>query len=196
MRRSLSAAPELRKSRRTARAKLFFVAAACLALCCSAAIAREKKKRASKPTPTATPALPIEATGTILGVGIGMSMEEAHEKLDPLKAEAGTPEEPRREKDREEGEREIWTLKETQYRWIIAWAKAEKIVQISVSVRPEAPKPFEQVGDLARAAVNTEAAAMWNATSPTGVKYRLVAKGPDRRANVIYMLTLERDPRD
>jgi hypothetical protein len=162
-----------------------------LSLVAVSALGGEKKRGKAKPEPPPPPL--IEASGTILGVGIGTSMEQAHEKLDPLRIETSGPRESAREKgDREEGDREVWRLKETEYQWIVVWAKEEKILQLSASLRPDQFKPFDQIGDLKRAATNTESIAMWNVMRPIGGNFRLVAKGPARRASTIYMLSLDR----
>jgi hypothetical protein len=160
------------------------VAATTGILLVAAALADEKQENAK-------PEL-IEVTGKILGVGIGTPMKEARENLGALQTERENPKQTAPEKDRsDEGEREIWRPDETEYQWIVAWAKQGKIVKLSASLRSDQRKPFEEIGDLRRAAVNTENVAMWNVTRPSGGNFRLVAKGPDRHAASIYMLSLQ-----
>ena len=77
----------------------------------------------------------------------------------------------------------------------MAWFNKEgRIVQLSASVRPEKAKPFEEIGDLSKAAINLENAAKWNVQRPDNLSYRLVARGPKHKADNIYMIatTLER----
>jgi hypothetical protein len=78
----------------------------------------------------------------------------------------------------------------------MVWSNKEgRIVQISASVRPEKPKPFEEVGDLSKASTNLDAVAIWNVTRPDKLSYRLMARGPNRRATNIYITAaaLERE---
>jgi hypothetical protein len=129
----------------------------------------------------------IASSGQILGIGIGSEMEEAREKLDPLReGEDGAP-----EGEKEEGERAYWKLKETDYSWIIAWAdKGGKITRIRATFRPDKPKPFSEIGDLGTATVNQPNAAAWNITAADGSPIRIVAQGPEQRASTVYMFSL------
>ena len=148
-----------------------------------------------KETKIVTAPSSIESTNTILGVAIGSTLEEAHQKLDPLRDPASAEFREKEAKEGEAGEKAYWRLIGTEYRWIMAWANKEgQLVQLSASVRPERPKPFTEVGDLARASTNLENAAKWNVQRPGGLSYDLVARGPNRQANNIYMIatTLER----
>lgn len=134
---------------------------------------------------------PIESTGKILGVGIGSSLKEAHEKLDPLRDPSSTD---FRDKKRGGGKREkaYWRLRETEFSWIMAWTNNEgRIVRLSIAVSPEKPKPFEEVGDLSKAFTNREHVAIWNVPRPENLSYRLIARGPDRRATSIYLIATQ-----
>ena len=120
-------------------------------------------------------------------------LEEAREKLAHFKLIKDATAEPE-EEEREGGERFIWRLAETEYQWIVAWAdKDGKIVKIRASVRPEKKKPFTEIGDLSRAKMHNESAALWIVQRPDGSSYRLVAKGPAEHALTIYMYGLRAD---
>lgn len=161
----------------------------------AAAFAGEKKKKAAAPSPSPTPAL-IEISGSILGVKLFAPLEEAREKLAHFKLVKDASAEPE-EAERERGERVIWRLAETEYQWIVAWADKEgKIVKISASVRPEKKKPFAEIGDLARAKMHNESAALWIVQRPDGSSYRLVAKGPSEHALTIYLYSLQAEELD
>ena len=156
----------------------------------AAAFAGEKKKKEAAPARSPTPAL-IEITGSILGVKLFAPLEEAREKLAQFKLVNDASAEPE-EAERERGERVIWRLAETEYQWIVAWADKEgKIVKISASVRPEKKKPFAEIGDLSRAKMHNESAALWIVQRPDGSSYRLVAKGPSEHALTIYLYSLQ-----
>lgn len=166
--------------------------ALCVAIA-AAAFAGEKKKKAAAPSPS--PAL-IEITGGILGVKLFAPLEEAREKLAHFKLVKDASAEPE-EAERARGERVIWRLAETEYQWIVAWADKEgKIVKISASVRPEKKKPFAEIGDLARAKMHNESAALWIVQRPDGSSYRLVAKGLSEHALTIYLYSLQAEELD
>jgi hypothetical protein len=136
----------------------------------------------------------IESINTILGVGIGSSLEEAHQRLDPLRDPASAQFREKEAKEGEGGEKAYWRLVGTEYSWIMAWANKDgQVVQLSASVRPERPKPFAEVGDLAKASTNLENAATWNVQRPGGLSYNLVARGPHHQANNIYMISTTLD---
>lgn len=125
--------------------------------------------------------------GQIMGIGIGSPIDEAREKLDPLRE----PGESAPEGEKEEGERVYWKLKETEYSWIIAWADDEgKITRMRAMLRPEQSKPFSELGDLAVASVNQPNTVAWNLTAADGTPVRIIAQGPAQRATTIYMFSL------
>jgi hypothetical protein len=166
-----------------------------LALATSVVGAPKKKlpsKPKASPTPSPAPAPQlIEVTGTILGITIFASLEEAREKMKAFKLES-EPTESAEKEEHEAGERMIWRLAETEFLWIVAWADKEgKVVKISASVRPEKKKPFREIGDLGRAKVHNDSMAMWIAQHPDGTHYRVVAKGPAEEATTIYMYSLK-----
>jgi hypothetical protein len=166
------------------------------ALVASVAFGGSKKKPSATPRPTATPPPMIEVTGSILGVALFASLEEAREKMEAFKLEEGTaPAESSEKDEREAGERLIWRLAETEYLWIVAWADKEgKVVKISASVRPGKKKPFREIGDLARAKAHDDSMAMWIARHADGTYYRVVAKGPNEQARSIYLYSLKPEP--
>jgi hypothetical protein len=165
-----------------------------------ASFAAGKKKRTAAPSPSPSPSPPplIEVTGSILGVALFASLEEAREKMEAFKLEEGTaPAENSEKEEREAGERLIWRLAETEYLWIVAWADKEgKVVKISASVRPGRKKPFREIGDLARAKTHDDSMAMWIARHADGSYYRVVAKGPGEQASSIYLYSLKPEPID
>ncbi len=156
-----------------------------------AAFAGSKKKPAPTPKTTATPPPLIEVTGSILGVSLFASLEEAREKMEAFKMEKEAAVDTSGKEEHEAGERIIWRLAETEYLWIVAWTDKEgKVVKISASVRPEKKKPFREIGDLARAKVHNDTMAMWVGQHPAGTYYRVLAKGPAEQASSIYLYSL------
>ena len=138
-----------------------------------------------------------QVTNSILGVGIGASLDQAHAKLDRLSTrEMRSMREAREEEaeEREGGRKEAWTLKATDYTSVALQTDREgRVVWITGFVRPGKEIPFAKLGSLSSAIGLTDSRAIWNvATSDGG--YRLVAKGQNRKARVIYLLSLATPP--
>ena len=141
-----------------------------------------------------TPAPPetIEESGTVLGIGIGTQIDEARAKLEPLREAVESPPDAKDEANK----RVYWKLKETEYEWLIAWANSKgEITRLRARLREGNEKPFSEIGDLSRAAVNTPEQAMWNVTGEKRPAFRLIAQGKDRRAITFYMVALDLDMR-
>ena len=131
----------------------------------------------------------IESSGEVLGVAIGMPMDEARAKLDPLRAPG-----PAYQPDPKElqSRRILWRLKETEYAWIMVWAGADgKITRVRATLRPDQTKPFSEIGNLAEAAAADATTARWNLRRPDGPNYRLIAQGAEQRASSVSMFSLE-----
>lgn len=131
---------------------------------------------------------PRHVRDSILGVRIGTDLEEAREKLSRL-AET----EPRDEADeeREPGKKEAWILKGTEFKSVaLKTDRSAKVVWVTGFVRPGREIPFARLGDLNAALRSTDAVAIWNVADARG-RYRLVAKGQNGKARVVYLLSLE-----
>lgn len=151
------------------------------ALCAAEKPAKDSEKR-------------IAENGKILGISLEMKVEEAHKKLDPLRIPGS---EFREKGARREEKRELWRFKETEFQWLMAWTNDEgRIMRISASLRPESPKPFDQIGDLKSATSHNDSRAIWNVTREKGEGFRLVAKGKEQRAQIIYILSLTEEERN
>jgi hypothetical protein len=138
-----------------------------------------------------------QVTNSILGVGIGASLDQAHAKLDRVSTrETRSMREAREEEaeEREGGRKEAWTLKATDYTSVALQTDREgRVVWITGFLRPGKEIPFAKLGNLSSAIGLTDSRAIWNvATSDGG--YRLVAKGQNHKARVIYLLSLATPP--
>jgi hypothetical protein len=171
------------------------VCALTITVAASASLAARKKSSSAKPTPSPSPSPTpqlIEVTGSILGVSLFSSLEDAREKMERFKLEQEPAKETGEKEEREAGERVIWRLAETEYLWIVAWANKEgKVVKISASVRPEKQKPFREIGDLSRAKTHNDSMALWVVQHANGTYYRVVAKGPAEKASSVYLYSLK-----
>jgi len=137
---------------------------------------------------------------SILGVGIGTKLEKAHEKLDRLstnKARSPREEEAHEEEEeqeREGGRKEAWSLKTTAYATVALKTNREgRVVWITGWLRPGREIAFGKLGNLSSALGVTESRAVWNVATRTG-GYRVVAKGQNGKARVIYLLSLATSP--
>jgi hypothetical protein len=141
---------------------------------------------------------------SILGVGIGSSLDQAHTKLDRLRKrkplgtrEEGEGEEEARqeqEQEREGGRKEAWVLRATSYATVALQVDREgQVVWITGFVRPGKEIPFAQLGDLSLAKVATNSRVVWNVVTPSG-GYRVIAKGQNGKARVISILSLASSP--
>ena len=140
---------------------------------------------------------------SILGVGIGSSLDQAHAKLDRLRTrnehsphEESEQEEAReeQEQEREGGRKEAWALRATNYATVALQADREgRVVWITGFVRPGKEISFARLGNLSAATVATDKKAVWNVTTPRG-GYRVIAKGQNGRARVVSILSLASPP--
>ena len=124
------------------------------------------------------------AINSLLGVTIGSTLEEARSKLTPLGTGGGRD-------TRDGGRKEAWTLKGTDYANIAFKTDGKRrVVWVSAFVRPGKEIAFSKLGDLSKAAQAPGSQTVWNIETPQG-GYRLVAKGANGKASVIYLLSLE-----
>ena len=118
------------------------------------------------------------------GIGIGTTLDDARSLL----ARSGTG---GGRDTRDGGRKEAWTLKETDFATLAFKTNgAGRIVWISAFIRPGKELAFDRLGDPAKATDLTKSQAIWNVEKPQG-GYRLVAKGSEGKASVVYLLSLE-----
>jgi hypothetical protein len=124
------------------------------------------------------------ALETLDGIGIGTPIDEAQSKLKQIGTGGGRD-------TRDGGRKEAWTLRETDFASLAFKSnKAGRIVWVSAFLRPGREVSFAKLGDQARATTFTKSQAIWNVSSASG-GYRLVAKGNDGKASVVYLLSLD-----
>jgi hypothetical protein len=125
----------------------------------------------------------IRAINSILGVSVGSSLEETRAKLTPLGTGGGRD-------TRDGGRKEAWALKDTEYGTLAFKTDSKgKVVWVSAFARPGKEISFSQLGNLSKAARAADSQAIWNVETPQG-GYRLVAKGVNGKASVVYLLSL------
>jgi hypothetical protein len=145
---------------------------------------------------------PARVPDSILGVGIGSTLDQAHAKLDRLRTRKArstredSEEEAREEQEqkREGGRKEAWALRGTNYATVALQADREgRVVWITGFARPGKEIPFARLGNLTTATVATETRAVWNVPTPSG-GYRVIAKGENGKARVVSILSLASPP--
>ena len=135
------------------------------------------------PSASAQKSKEVPVISSLFGVSIGTTLEEARSKLSPLGTGGGRD-------TRDGGRKEAWTIKGTDYATLAFKTNSQgKVVWVSAFARPDRRIPFSKLGNLSKAATS-ETQAVWNVETPKG-NYRLVAKGVNGKANVVYLLSLE-----
>jgi hypothetical protein len=86
----------------------------------------------------------------VLGIAPGMSEEDAHRRLERFGTKQGGEEEG---EEREEGGREIWTLRHPRFTYVMLVVDADKRVQVVQGYLDKHRKPlrYADVGDLKQA---------------------------------------------
>lgn len=145
---------------------------------------------------------PARVPDSILGVGIGSTLDQAHAKLDRLRTRNArstredSEEEAReeQEQEREGGRKEAWALRTTDYATVaLKVDREERVVWITGFVRPGKEISFARLGNLSAASVATNKKAVWNVATPAG-GYRVIAKGENGKARVVSILSLASAP--
>lgn len=146
-------------------------------------------RAAQPPAPPAPPA-PRAASDSIQGIRIGSDLDRVEALLERFGASTRSEGEEEEESEREGKRRQVWTLARGDYETIVVESDTRGVVTGATGfVRKGHEIPFAQLGIESDAARWTDSVAMWNvATSQGG--YRLLAKGPGRRARVVTLLSL------
>src|ERR1700730_13314937 len=136
----------------------------------------------------------VKVMTSILGIALGMNLEEAHEKLDKLCDSAHRPKEEKGEEEGEGGEHKVlWELAKGDYAFLFVKADdKEKITYVSGFLRPGKEIPFDKIGETKKAPVQDANAIAWDVLRPKRPLFRVVAKGVDRKATEIQIFVLKR----
>lgn len=123
------------------------------------------------------------AIDSLLGVGIGDSLDEARVTLAKIGTGGGRD-------TRDGGRKEAWTLTDPDYATLAFKTDGKgRVSWVSVFVRQARDVSFSKLGDARNATSISQSEAIWNIETPQG-GYRLVAKGANGKANVVYLLSL------
>lgn len=124
---------------------------------------------------------PLDA---ILGITVGMPATEAHARLAPLGETAGR-------ETRSGGRKQGYLLRDSRYTWVAYKAgHSGKLKWVSANLRPGQEIAFADLGDLGQADSANDNQVIWNVRRGNS-GYRLVAKGEQGKARLVYLLALD-----
>src|SRR4029077_20037704 len=137
----------------------------------------------------------VKVQTNILGVELGSTLEQAHAKLDKLKDLSLQAKEEKKDSDNDEESenRVLWQLAKTEYSAVYIKADDKgRITYINGFLRPGKEIPFDKIGDIKKAPVQSSSVIAWDVIRPNRPLSRVVASGKDRRANSVTILIVKR----
>ncbi len=143
------------------------------------------------PGAKAVPAAP-SATTSVLGVRVGMDLNDAHAKLRLLGKSASGDEDA--DSDSDEGRKELWHLKATPFTQIALAAVDGRIAWVTGFVRPGQEIPFSALGRVSQAAVHTSSRVVWDVVTPQD-RYRIMAGGKNGKAQYVSLIDFKQGVR-
>lgn len=178
----------------------------------------EKSSPASPPSPASAPsatprpapklatfkerlaaAESVKVQTDLLGLEMGMSVDAAHQKLDPLSdpakpfVEEGGKDEEGKEKQGEEQHRVVWQLAKSDFSSVYIKAdRKDRIEYISGVLRPGKEIPFAKIGQVEKAPISSENNVAWDVARPKKPLIRVVARGEGGKASAITIFVVQR----
>jgi hypothetical protein len=135
----------------------------------------------------------VKTISDILGVELGASLADAHEKLDGLSDPARPP---KLAKGGEGEVRALWQIEKGPFASVYVKANEKReIEEITGFVRPGEEIPFAQIGEVQKAPLQNDNAVVWDVIRPDRPRMRLVAEGSERKARVIKLFVVPRPTR-
>lgn len=133
----------------------------------------------------------VKVATSILGLELGATLEEAHEKLDSL----GKPAiEAKESAGEEEDERKVlWELAKSDFKSVLVKLdEKERIVYIAGFLRAGKEVPFDQIGETKKAPISNDRLVAWDFVRPAQPLIRVVARGEKRKASLITIFVVKR----
>jgi hypothetical protein len=153
-------------------------------------------------------AMTVKVLSSVLGVHLGMSVKEAHAKLDRLSDPAHPPKEEAEEeegggnadiKEGKESEPEniprkiLWQLKTTDYYAIfVKSGEKGRLIYIQALLRPGKEIPFTKLGELKKAPIHDSRTVAWDVLRPKQPLFRVVGNGNDEKASAVTIFVVKR----
>ncbi len=139
----------------------------------------------------------VKVVTSILGVELGSTLQEAHARLDKLSDPATPPKEEAQKgsENAARGTRKVlWQFAETDYSAVfIKTDYDQRIASISAIVRPGKELPFDQIGEVEKAPIRSQAQVAWDVIRPGRPLFRVVAQGTEGKASTINIFLVKRD---
>lgn len=135
-----------------------------------------------------------KVTTNILGVSPGDELDRAHRRLDKLCDKKHPPKSEEGDENEKEAENKVlWQLSGTNYSAIFVKAdQKERITYVVGLLRPGKEIGFEKIGEVKKAAVQTDNLVAWDVIRPDHPHLRVVAKGKARKADTLTIFVVER----
>lgn len=177
-----------------------------LRLACVAAIGVSACALAAEPTaaPNESKLLPykdrlaaaksVRVMTSILGLELGTSLAQAHARLDKI-SEGGkaTKEEAEAEEGAKGAHKTLWKFPATDYSALFAQSNDEgEITNINAFLREGKELPFEKIGEVKKAPLQSDTAIAWDVIRPNRPLFRIVAQGAGRKARSINIFVVKR----
>jgi hypothetical protein len=143
----------------------------------------------------------VQVLTSILGVELGLSLADAHQKLDAISDPATLPK-ARHQKlgglsENDDEIKALWTLTGTDYRAVYIKADdKERITSITGFLRTGKELPFDKIGEVEKAPIHTETGVAWDLLRPEHPLSRVVASGADGKASSIVIFVVPRPELD
>ena len=153
-------------------------------------------------------AMTVKVLSSVLGVHLGMSVKEAHAKLDRLSEPAHPPKEEAEEeesggsadvKEEKKSEAEniprkiLWQLKTTDYSAIfVKSGEKGRLIYIQALLRPGKEIPFTKLGELKKAPIHDSRTVAWDVLRPNKPLFRVLGNGNEQKASAITIFVVKR----
>jgi hypothetical protein len=153
-------------------------------------------------------AMTVKVLSSVLGVHLGMSVKEAHAKLDRLSDPAHPPKEEAEEEEsggstdvnkEKESEAEniprkiLWQLKTTDYYAIfVKSGEKGRLIYVQALLRPGKEIPFNKLGELKKAPIHDSRTVAWDVLRPKQPLFRVVGNGNDEKASAVTIFVVKR----
>ena len=135
----------------------------------------------------------VKLKTSLLGVGPGDELDQAHRKLDKLSDRARPPKAENDQDEKEADSKILWQFAGTDYSAVFAKAdKKERINYIVGLLRPGKEVGFEKIGEVKKAPIRSDNFIAWDVIRPNRPHIRVVAKGNGGKADNITIFLVQR----
>jgi hypothetical protein len=140
----------------------------------------------------------VEVQTDILGIGIDSSLVAAHTTFDSLGDAAHRPKEKGDDVETDERVHKVlWQLAKTDFGSIYVKADdKDRITYIAGFLRPGKEIPFDKIGQVEKAPIQTDKMVAWDVVRPNRLLIRVIARGSERKASSLTVFIVKRAQRE